>query len=95
MPAVRKARRCLGVQIWNGGGAVVDEVALDGLGWEVPDGVGFEGAEELDVLGVSPDEGHAGAGGVAVEEEAVGDVFGVPDLFGGSCRTRWSGGRWF
>ena len=41
-----------------------------------------ERAGELEVFGIRPDEGHGRAGGPAEEQLFLGDVRGVPDLFG-------------
>ena len=70
------------------------DVALEGalLGWHgvalfddgdaVEDAAIDDGAEELEVFGVGPDEGLGGAGGAA-EVEALGGYVGVvPDLLG-------------
>ncbi len=72
------------ISTWFCEGALLgwDGVALFDDGDAVEDAAVDDGAEELEVLGVGPDEGLGGAGGAA-EEEAFGGYVGVvPDLFG-------------
>ena len=56
-------------------------IPLDGLGRQVEDPAIRQGATQLDIFGMGPDQGHGGAGGLAEAEFLLGDVGGIPDLF--------------
>src|SRR5207237_3175914 len=61
---------------------LVDDVALDGLGWLIEDPAVAHRPEQLDVFSVRPDQGPRRARGLSSKQFERGKIVAVPNLLG-------------